>query len=31
VSERRLGTQEILDGFAQVTGEERFVHLDAEC
>jgi len=31
VSEWRLLTRERLDAFAQVAGEERPVHLDAEC
>jgi acyl dehydratase len=31
VSDWRPVTQESLDAFAQVTGEEQFVHLDAEC
>jgi hypothetical protein len=31
VSDWQLGTQEGLDGFAQVTGEEQFVHVDVEC
>ena len=31
VSERRLGTRASLEAFAQVAGEERPVHLGAEC
>jgi acyl dehydratase len=31
VSDWRLVTQENLEAFAQVTGEERFVHVDVEC
>jgi hypothetical protein len=31
VSDWRLLTQESLDAFAQVNGEERFVHLGAGC
>ena len=31
VSERRLVTRERLDAFAHVAGEERPVHLNAEC
>ena len=31
VSDWQLVTQENLDAFAQVTGEEQFVHLDVEC
>jgi acyl dehydratase len=31
VSDRRPAPQESLDAFAPASGEERFVHLDAEC
>jgi acyl dehydratase len=31
VSDWQLVTQESLNAFAQVTGEEQFVHLDAAC
>ena len=31
VSEWRLVTKERIDIFAQVTGEERLVHRDADC
>jgi acyl dehydratase len=31
VSERRLVAQESVDAFAQLTGEQAFGHLDAEC
>jgi acyl dehydratase len=30
-SDRQLVTQENLDVFAQVTGEEQLVHVDVEC
>jgi acyl dehydratase len=31
VSDRQLVTQQDLGAFAQVTGEEQFIHVDVEC
>jgi acyl dehydratase len=31
VSDWQLVIEENLDAFAQVTGEEQFVHVDVEC